>query len=74
MNNPTAGTSHLGASTLNELHEFAKSIGLKRDSFMDKPGFPHYNLQGAMVDRAKSRGAEVLEQRAFLTFLKETYK
>lgn len=68
------GWSHLAATTLEELHSFAKSIGMKVEWFQDKPGFPHYDLRGAMIDRAKQRGATQVTRKELLQFLKFNYK
>ena len=35
---------HLSADTLEELHEFAKQLGLRKGYLDDKPGHPHYDL------------------------------
>lgn len=74
IDNPANGWSHLGATTIEELHEFAKSIGLKREWFQNKPGHYHYDLKGTMIDRAINRGATLLERRDFLNFLRKNYK
>jgi hypothetical protein len=74
MDNSSNGWSHLGASTIDELHEFAQSIGLKKAWFHNKPFHPHYDLKGTMIDRAKQRGAVQMARRDFLKFLKDTYK
>lgn len=39
-------------TSLEELHEFAKKIGLKREWFQDNPKHPHYDLT---TNRAKFR-------------------
>jgi Protein of unknown function (DUF4031) len=42
-----SGGGHLQADTLDELHEFAGRIGLRREWFQSKPGRPendHYDL------------------------------
>lgn len=36
---------HLISDTnIDELHQFAEQIGLRREWFQDKPGRPHYDL------------------------------
>lgn len=73
IDTPSNGWSHLAATTIEELHEFAKSIGLKREWFQDKPGHPHYDLKGTMIDRAKQRGATEVQRKELLKFLRENY-
>lgn len=36
--------AHLTADTLDELHAFARKLGLKREWFQDHPRHPHYDL------------------------------
>lgn len=43
---------------LNELHDFALKIGLKRAWFQDKPNYPHYDLTtDKAIQRAVRAGA-----------------
>lgn len=35
---------HLAADEIDELHEFAKTISLKRCWFHNRPKFPHYDV------------------------------
>lgn len=54
------GGGHLQADTLDELHEFAERIGLRREWFQSKPGRPendHYDLTRAGRDLALELGA-----------------
>jgi hypothetical protein len=48
---------HLYADPLEELHAFAEGIGLKRQWFQDKAGFPHYDLTVGKRAMAVKRGA-----------------
>jgi hypothetical protein len=48
---------HLYADSLDELHAFAESIGLKRAWFQGKDGFPHYDLTVGKRMQAVNRGA-----------------
>jgi Ser/Thr protein kinase RdoA (MazF antagonist) len=60
------GGGHLQADTLEELHEFAGRLGLRREWFQTKPGRPendHYDLSQAGRERALQLGA-VDEDRA----------
>lgn len=54
----TDGT-HLIADTLTELHEFAQSLGLKREWFQPK-SYPHYDLFRGKPKLALKGGAELL--------------
>jgi hypothetical protein len=47
---------HLYADSVEELHAFAESIGLKRGWFQDKT-LPHYDLTPFMRDKALESGA-----------------
>lgn len=50
------GGGHLFGTDLEELHKFAKSIGLKREWYQGKQ-FPHYDLTSRMRDKAIQKGA-----------------
>ena len=54
---PTRFWCHLSCPDLEELHQFARTIGLKRQWFQDKPGHPHYDLTPGMRVMAVKRGA-----------------
>ena len=56
---------HLG-STLgtDELHAFAKRIGLEPEWFQDKK-HPHYDVFGAKVLAVISAGVEIVSQREY---------
>jgi hypothetical protein len=34
---------------IDELHDFAQGIGLKREWFQDKPGHPHYDITSSRL-------------------------
>lgn len=54
------GGGHLQADTLDELHAFAASIGLRRPWFQSRPGRPesdHYDLTASKRDAAILAGA-----------------
>lgn len=53
---------HLVADTIEELHAFADSIGMKRKWFQDKRK-PHYDLFGRKADIAYLKGAEKVTDR-----------
>lgn len=50
--------SHLWTEPGNEeeLHAFAAALGLKREWFQDKPGFPHYDVTPKKRDLALRAG------------------
>jgi hypothetical protein len=55
-----SGGGHLQADTLDELHEFAARLGLRREWFQSKPGRPekdHYDLTRAGRELALELGA-----------------
>ena len=56
---------HLMASTLEELHTFAQSIGLKRYYFHGvRKGHPHYDLTNKeIVDKVVESGVKVMSTR-----------
>lgn len=51
------GSSHLEADTLEELHAFARRLGLKREWFQPRSS-PHYDLSPAKRELALLRGAK----------------
>jgi len=56
---------HLVADSLEELHNFAISIGLKRHFFEGvKKGHPHYDLTNKIIlDKALSAGASIVSSK-----------
>ena len=53
-----AGSCHLAADTLDELHEFAARLGMRRVWFQSGNGrHPHYDLVKSRRDRAVALGA-----------------
>lgn len=56
------GGGHLFGTDLDELHEFARSIGLKREWYQTgTSGFPHYDLVQSKRNLAIIRGAISVE-------------
>src|SRR5262247_3515760 len=49
-------------SSLDELHEFAESLGLRRQWFQEK-SIPHYDLTGEVYELALERGAKLVSSR-----------
>jgi hypothetical protein len=58
-----SGSSHLTADTLDELHAFAKRIGLRREWFQEHPIMPHYDLTPQRFAAAVALGAVVVPMR-----------
>lgn len=58
-----AGSAHLTADTLEELHAFAARIGLKRAWFQDHRLAPHYDLSPSRWLRALGAGAIVVPMK-----------
>ena len=54
---------HLVADTLEELHNFATNIGLKKEWFQEHPKHPHYDIWGIMLKKAISSGAVVISSK-----------
>lgn len=48
---------HLVADSLDELHGFAASLGLKRAWFQSSSRYPHYDVTVSVRDKALSLGA-----------------
>lgn len=52
------GSSHLTASTIDELHTFAEHLELPHTWFQDHPRVPHYDLTPRMREKALRGGAK----------------
>lgn len=52
-----AGSCHILADTLDELHAMAAKVGLKRSWFQDHPPHPHYDLTASKRAAALEAGA-----------------
>ena len=48
---------HMWSDDIEALHKVASKIGLKREWFQNKPGFPHYDLTPGRRQRALQAGA-----------------
>lgn len=54
----------------NELHEFAESIGLKREWFQYKSKFPHYDITTKRkLNKALNAGARLISKKALVCVL-----
>ena len=63
--------THLVADTVEELHSFAVSLGLRREWFQSNPKHPHYDLFGSMVQKAIDRGAKQISSKEIVMFNKD---
>lgn len=54
---------HLLADSLEELHAFAKSIGLKREWFQGHTKYPHYDMNANRRVIAVKKGAIEIDKR-----------
>jgi hypothetical protein len=57
------GSCHLTADSIDELHAFARRIGLRRGWFQDHALAPHYDLTPARRERAIAAGAVFVPAR-----------
>lgn len=48
---------HLVADSLEELHQFADRLGLRRSWFQGKSSYPHYDITTVVRERALRLGA-----------------
>ncbi len=62
---------HLIADSLDELHEFAKRIGMKRAWFQNDSRLPHYDLNFSRRVVAIRAGAIEVDRREFVTKMRE---
>jgi hypothetical protein len=58
---------HLVADSLDELHRFAKSLGLKRAWFQTHASLPHYDVTIEVRIVALCRGAVVADRRTLIS-------
>ncbi len=59
---------HLISTDINELHEFARQIGLKREWFQDHR-HPHYDIMGRKFNHAITSGAVLVTTRILIKIL-----
>lgn len=64
---------HLLADDIDELHRFAREIGLHRISYQGPPrtANPHYDITGFERSRALARGAIASDRTAIVTVLRQ---
>lgn len=65
---------HLCADTVDELHQFAYKIGLKRCWFHGvRKGHPHYDLHGSFNKIVIEQGALLVNTRNLIKLLKKEF-
>lgn len=64
---------HLLADDIDELHRFAREIGLHRSSYQGPPktANPHYDITGFERSRALARGAISCDRTAIVMVLRQ---
>jgi hypothetical protein len=64
---------HLLADDVDELHRFARELGLHRISYQGPPKTtkPHYDITGFERSRAVARGAIVCDRTAIIMVLRQ---
>lgn len=64
--------SHMAADTLDELHEMADKIGIKRKWFQDhNPRLPHYDICKSKREAAIRCGALPVSSKRLVKILRE---
>lgn len=59
-----AGSCHMAADSIEELHEFARKLGMRRSWFQPGRGrHPHYDLVKVRRDKAIALGAKAVSSR-----------
>jgi len=57
---------HLWSGDLEALHAMAEAVGMRREWFQDREGFPHYDLSPVGRERAVALGAVEVSLKAWL--------
>ena len=66
---------HLMADTVDELHEFAETIGMKRSWFrVSNSGLPHYDLTRGKRKQAVKSGAIEIDNNQVLGYIQKWRK
>jgi hypothetical protein len=61
---------HLFADTVEELHEFAQRIGMRRAWFQDHKKLPHYDLNESRRAAAVLNGAKEVDRKFIVEFMR----
>jgi hypothetical protein len=67
---PYKYAAHLFADSLDELHRFALSIGLRRDWFQDHPRLRHYDVTAGKRREAIQKGAVAVPPQTEVAFMR----
>lgn len=62
---------HMLADSLDELHLFAKQLGIKRHWFHRNASYPHYDITRAMRDYAINQGALIGSRELIISCAKQ---
>jgi hypothetical protein len=60
-----------GPDSLDELHQIASKIGLKRQWFQDHPTMPHYDLTESKRVQAIRKGAKSVDLKTEVKFIRQ---
>lgn len=66
--------SHMAASTLDELHKMAESVGVAKIHFQDKVGKPHYDICKQNKLKAIELGAIEVDDRKIIELYRSLVK
>ncbi|WP_202753726.1 DUF4031 domain-containing protein [Burkholderia cenocepacia] len=62
---------HLVADSLNELHDFAQQLGLRRSWFQERSIYPHYDVTVSVREKALMLGALKGDRSTIVTCAKQ---
>lgn len=62
---------HLVADSLNELHDFAQQLGLRRSWFQERSIYPHYDVTVSVREKALTLGALMGDRGTIVTCAKQ---
>ena len=71
---PYKKAAHLVADSVEQLHDFASRLGLKRVWFQNRPSLPHYDLTEGMRWQAIRHGAIAITHKEFVKMMKSNRK
>lgn len=65
--------AHMTADSLEELHAFAKSIGVKRHWYHSKSRYPHYDINSEVRQTAIDNGAIEVDGKKIVEVAKKLF-